>query len=76
MSIIKGDGGGTQYTFLEAIYHGCALILHHEWVSIGDTFKKDYNCYVVGGSEDSNISQEIADIINGECILIICACMH
>ncbi len=66
MSIIKGDGGGTQYTFLEAIYHGCALILHHEWVSKGDTFKKDHNCYVVGDSEDSNISQEIADIINGE----------
>ena len=28
MSIIKGDGGGTQYTFLEAIYHDCySLIL-------------------------------------------------
>ena len=30
MSIIKGDGGGTQYTFLAAIYHDCALILHKE----------------------------------------------
>ena len=39
MSIIKGDGGGTQYTFLEAIYHDCALILHKEWVEAGDTFK-------------------------------------
>ena len=31
MSIIKGDGGGTQYTFLEAIYQDRALILHKEW---------------------------------------------
>ena len=32
MSIIKGDGGGTQYTFLEAIHHNCILILHNEWI--------------------------------------------
>ena len=62
MSIIKGDGGGTQYTFLEAIYHDCALILHKEWVEKGDTFKKDYNCYVVGYTE--NVGEEIANIIN------------
>ena len=62
MSIIKGDGGGTQYTFLEAIYHDCALILHKEWVEKGDTFKKDYNCYVVGHTE--NVAEEIANIIN------------
>ena len=62
MSIIKGDGGGTQYTFLEAIYHDCALILHKEWVEKGDTFKKDYNCYVVGYT--GNVGEEIANIIN------------
>lgn len=62
MSIIKGDGGGTQYTFLEAIHHDCALILHKEWVDQGNTFKKDFNCYVVGFTE--NVGQEIADIIN------------
>ncbi len=62
MSIIKGDGGGTQYTFLEAIYHDCALILHKEWVEQGDTFKKDHNCYVVGYT--NNVGKEIADIIN------------
>jgi len=62
MSIIKGDGGGTQYTFLEAIYHGCALILHKEWVEKGSTFKKDCNCYVVGFTDD--VGQEIANIIN------------
>ena len=62
MSIIKGDGGGTQYTFLEAIYHDCALILHKEWVEQGDLFRKDFNCYVVGYTD--NIEKEIADIIN------------
>ena len=62
MSIIKGDGGGTQYTFLEAIYHNCALILHKDWVDQGDVFKKGHNCYVVGYTH--NIGKEIADIIN------------
>ncbi len=63
MSIIKGDGGGTQYTFLEAIYHECALILHHEWVSKGNVFKKDYNCFVVGENGDENVPEEIKKII-------------
>ena len=64
MSIIKGDGGGTQYTFLEAIYHDCALILHKEWVDQGDLFKNGYNCYVVGYTD--NIGKEISDIINSQ----------
>jgi len=61
MSIIKGDGGGTQYTFLEAIYQDCALVLHKEWVDQGDTFKDKYNCYVVGYTDD--VGKEIADIL-------------
>ena len=31
MSVIAGDGGGTQYTFLEALDTGTGLILHQEW---------------------------------------------
>lgn len=61
MSTIVGDGGGTQYTFLEAIYHNCALILHKDWVENGETFKDKYNCYVVGHTDD--VGREIADII-------------
>ena len=64
MSIIKGDGGGTQYTFLEAIYHNCALILHKEWVEQGNLFIKDHNCYVVGFTD--NVGEEISSIINSE----------
>lgn len=62
MSIIKGDGGGTQYTFLEAIYNDCILILHKEWVEAGDLFKDKHNCYVVGYTDKPE--EEIAKIIN------------
>jgi hypothetical protein len=34
MSVIKGDGGGTQYTFLEAIDAGCLLMLNQEWLTM------------------------------------------
>jgi hypothetical protein len=33
MSTISGDGGGTQYTFLEAIDAGTALMLNEGWVT-------------------------------------------
>jgi|TARA_B110000908_G_C10194370_1_gene422147 glycosyltransferase involved in cell wall biosynthesis len=73
MSIIVGDGGGTQYTFLEAIYHECVLILHKDWVEKGDLFKNGVNCYVVGYTD--NIEEEISNIItrglNSECKKII-----
>lgn len=32
MTAIKGDGGGTQYTFLEAWDAGCALVLNKAWL--------------------------------------------
>ena len=64
LSVIKGDGGGTQYTFLEAIHQDCILILHKEWVEKGNLFKDKYNCYVVGYTD--NVEQELADIINND----------
>jgi len=33
MSSISGDGGGTQYTFLEAADAGTALVLNKKWVT-------------------------------------------
>ncbi len=60
MSIIKGDGGGTQYTFLEAIYQDCILILHNDWIKQGTLFKHNENCLSV------NNEQELADIINND----------
>ena len=58
MSIIKGDGGGTQYTFLEAIYHDCILVLHKEWTNKGSLFVSGVNCIVVSDEE------ELAKVMN------------
>ena len=57
MSIIKGDGGGTQYTFLEAIHHNTLLILHNEWIDQGDLFQSGINC--IGVSNDLELSEFI-----------------
>ena len=55
LSIIKNDGGGTQYTFLEAIYHNTILILHNDWISKGNLFKSGYNC--IGVSNENELSE-------------------
>jgi glycosyltransferase involved in cell wall biosynthesis len=54
MSAIKGDGAGSQYTFLEAIYHGNILILSKSWTGAGaDTeFIHEHNCLIVSTPED------------------------
>lgn len=36
-SVIKGDGGGTQYTFLEAIDAGTICLLHKNWIRPKDS---------------------------------------
>jgi len=69
MSIIKGDGGGTQYTFLEAIYQDCVLVLHEEWTNKGSLFVSGVNCIVVKNEEELakvmniGIPEELYDII-------------
>lgn len=63
LTVLKHDGGGTQYTFLEAIHNGCALILHRKWLENEYVnpehcdFKEGYNCLAVGNEN------ELADII-------------
>lgn len=44
MSLIKGDGGGTQYTFLEAWDAGTVPIIHQEWLLPKDDMKVGENC--------------------------------
>ena len=52
MSAIKNDGGGSQYTFLEAIYQDSALILSDKWINgTNSVFKKGYNCLVVSDAK-------------------------
>jgi glycosyltransferase involved in cell wall biosynthesis len=53
MSVIKNDGGGTQYTFLEAIYQECILIINNKWVEDFETpFVNKKNCFVVSNGEE------------------------
>ena len=56
LSILPNDGGGTQYTFLDAIYHNCAIILNRQWIENVDSkyrdFKEGENCYAVSNEEE------------------------
>src|SRR6186713_1940220 len=65
-SVLKHDGGGTQYTFLEAIHNKCALILHRKWLENKDLnpsycdFREGYNCFAVDNAK------ELAELIRGD----------
>jgi len=54
MSAIRYDGGGSQYTFLEAIYEGCILILNEKWLDgkIKSKFIPGENCFIVKNGEE------------------------
>ena len=56
LSSLPNDGGGTQYTFLDAIYHNCAIILNRQWIENVDAkyrdFKEGENCYAVSNAEE------------------------
>ncbi len=62
LSEIPNDGGGTQYTFLEAIYNDSAIILNRKWIETVDKkyrdFKEGYNCYAVSNE------QELIELVN------------
>jgi hypothetical protein len=52
LSTIKGDGGGSQYSFLEAMYHGCCLILHKKWLEKQTSFTEGLNCLAIETPEE------------------------
>lgn len=56
LSFLPNDGGGTQYTFLDAIYHNCAIILNRQWIENVDAnyrdFKEGENCYAVSDAQE------------------------
>jgi glycosyltransferase involved in cell wall biosynthesis len=59
MSSISQDGGGTQYTFLEAIDAGCVLILNSKWtINPNSIWHHNVNCIVVSNAE------ELANVLN------------
>lgn len=68
LSVISGDGGGTQYTFLEAWAAKSHLIIHSSWLSDKDNTMKDgSNCTSVSNATElskllkSKASKEIKE---------------
>jgi len=52
MSVIKGDGGGTQYSFMEAMDAGSINIINRKWLIPGDEMKVGVNCFAVSDGEE------------------------
>lgn len=49
---IKGDGGGTQYTFLEAWDAGAVPIIGQWWIRKRDDMVPGMNCYAVSDAQE------------------------
>lgn len=61
MKYFPGDGGGTQYTFLESITAGAALVVHERWLEYEDSeMRGGWNCLPISGPEElaRTVSQE------------------
>lgn len=52
LSVIKGDGGGSQYSFLESIYYGAALVVNRVWLEVEGELVENKNCYAVSSPEE------------------------
>lgn len=62
MSVIKKDGGGTQYTFLEAMDAGAVCVLNEEWIIKGHVMKPGVNCLSVANAKDiKKLAREAED---------------
>lgn len=51
MSLIKNDGGGTQYTTLEAWNMGAVPIIHSDWIIHEDEMQHGVNCWAVSNAQ-------------------------
>jgi glycosyltransferase involved in cell wall biosynthesis len=64
LSTFDNDGGGAQYTFLEAIHHGAALVINRKWIENVRPeycdFKEGYNCYAAANEN------ELSDLISNK----------
>lgn len=60
LSVIKGDGGGTQYTFLEALDGGARLVVHDRWFT-GDPAQDEMAPYV----HSVGTASELAELLRG-----------
>lgn len=65
LSVIKGDGGRTQYTFLESFDAGSVLVVHKDWLSSKDPVLTDEeNCLSIGTAEE--LAYKISEDRNGK----------
>lgn len=61
MSVIRNDGGGTQYTFLEAMDAGAVCVLNSKWILKNDVMKSEVNCLSVGdGNELATLIRKVS----------------
>lgn len=44
---VQSDGGGSQYTFLEAMGASVPLVVHNDWVQRGGEMQPEVNCHPV-----------------------------
>lgn len=70
MSVIKGDGGGTQYTFLESMDAGSVNVINSQWIIPGDEMvpypRPSANCVTAGNG------QELAAVLRSNDVLGTC----
>lgn len=56
LTYIDSDGGGTQYSFLEAIANDCVLVLNRKWIDSVDekyrVFIEGHNCLAVSNAHE------------------------
>lgn len=57
MTTFRGDGGGSQYTFLEAMDAKCCLVLHKHWLSYVGEMVEHANCMA------AETPEELANIV-------------
>lgn len=48
----EGDGGGSQYTFLEAWDAGSVVVVHKDWLRPGGEMVHGFNCVSVSGPSE------------------------
>jgi hypothetical protein len=66
LSAIKHDGGGTQYTFMEAWDAGATLIISNRWLVDGGEMQPGVNCVAVDPDDTQALQVAIASGRNPE----------
>lgn len=63
MTYFDKEGGGTQYTFLEAWDAGSIVVLHRDWLRYKGVMEDGRNCLAVDGSEQ--LYQLVRSLVGG-----------